>query len=35
LKNEPAPVSEIHFTPGTPFFVKLGVSYFFGARRAQ
>lgn len=23
LKNEPAPVSEIHFTPGTPFFARI------------
>jgi outer membrane receptor protein involved in Fe transport len=29
LKNEAEPVSEIHFTPGTPFFLKAGVSYFF------
>jgi outer membrane receptor protein involved in Fe transport len=29
LKNEPESVSEIHFTPGTPLFVKAGVSYFF------
>jgi outer membrane cobalamin receptor len=28
LRNEPAPVSEIHFTPGTPFFAKLGFTYF-------
>ena len=27
LRNEAEPVSEIHFTPGTPFFVKLGVMY--------
>jgi outer membrane receptor protein involved in Fe transport len=33
LKNEPAPVSEIHFTPGTPFFVKVGMSWFFGERK--
>lgn len=26
LQNEPAPVSEIHFTPGTPFFLRLGFS---------
>lgn len=25
LKNEPQPVSEIHFTPGTPLFIKFGV----------
>ncbi|KAA3438252.1 TonB-dependent receptor [Rufibacter hautae] len=30
LANEVDPVSEIHFTPGTPFFLKLGVSYTFG-----
>lgn len=29
LFNEPAPVSEIHFTPGSPLFLKVGVSYFF------
>jgi hypothetical protein len=29
LKNEPAPVSEIHFTPGTPFFARLNFSVFF------
>ena len=29
LKNELAPVSEIHFTPGTPFFAKLAVTYSF------
>ncbi|MDQ6757590.1 MAG: TonB-dependent receptor, partial [Bacteroidota bacterium] len=29
LKNEPAPVDEIHFTPGTPFAAKLSISYFF------
>jgi TonB-dependent Receptor Plug Domain/CarboxypepD_reg-like domain len=29
LKNEPAPVEEIHFTPGTPFFAKLKFSIFF------
>lgn len=23
LQNEAAPVSEIHFTPGTPFFARL------------
>ncbi|HYE53288.1 MAG TPA: TonB-dependent receptor [Chitinophagaceae bacterium] len=32
LMNEPQPVSEIHFTPGTPFFVKLGVTYHFGRK---
>ncbi|HEY9046507.1 MAG TPA: TonB-dependent receptor, partial [Ohtaekwangia sp.] len=29
LYNEAEPVSEIHFTPGTPFFFKTGVSVFF------
>ncbi len=29
LQNEPSPVSEIHFTPGTPFFAKLRFSIFF------
>ncbi|MBN8650489.1 MAG: TonB-dependent receptor [Cytophagales bacterium] len=29
LFNEVDPVSEIHFTPGTPFFAKLKLSYFF------
>jgi outer membrane receptor protein involved in Fe transport len=29
LFNEAEPVSEIHFTPGTPFFFKAGVSVFF------
>ncbi len=29
LKNEPAPVDEMCFTPGTPFSAKLSVSYFF------
>lgn len=29
LKNEGAPVSEIHFTPGTPFFLKAAFTYFF------
>ena len=29
LKDEADPVSEIHFTPGTPFFMKLKVSFFF------
>jgi outer membrane receptor protein involved in Fe transport len=26
---EPAPVSELHFTPGTPFFWKLSLTYIF------
>ena len=29
LPFETEPVSEIHFTPGTPFFMKASVSYFF------
>jgi hypothetical protein len=29
LQNEPAPVSEIHFTPGTPFFARLSFTIFF------
>ena len=29
LYNEIQPVSEIHFTPGTPFFGKLTYTYFF------
>ncbi len=29
LYNEPAPVSELHFTPGTPFFFKARVAWFF------
>ncbi len=29
LFNEPDPVSEIHFTPGTPFFARLSFTYFF------
>ena len=29
LKNEPTPVSEIHFTPGTPFFAKASFTFFF------
>ncbi|MBD0833144.1 TonB-dependent receptor plug domain-containing protein [Aestuariibaculum sp. TT11] len=29
LFNETAPVEEIHFTPGTPFFMKATVSYRF------
>lgn len=26
LKDEPQPVSEIHFTPGTPLFIKMGLT---------
>jgi len=29
LFDEPAPVSELHYTPGTPFFIKGSVSFFF------
>ena len=29
LYDEAQPVSEIHFTPGTPFFAKVGFTYFF------
>ncbi|HEY0676842.1 MAG TPA: TonB-dependent receptor [Chitinophagaceae bacterium] len=29
LRNEPQSVSEIHFTPGTPFFIKITASYLF------
>lgn len=29
LTSEPEPVSEIHFTPGTPFFARLSLSWFF------
>ena len=29
LQNEAAPVSEIHFTPGTPFFARAGFTLFF------
>lgn len=29
LQQEPAPVSEIHFTPGTPFFARASLSFFF------
>lgn len=29
LQNEGDPVSEIHFTPGTPFFAKASVTLFF------
>jgi len=29
LRNEPNSVDELHFTPGTPFFVKLNASVFF------
>jgi hypothetical protein len=26
LRGEPGPVTEVHFTPGTPFFIKAGLS---------
>ena len=29
LMDESSPVSEIHFTPGTPLFIKAGISFFF------
>ena len=29
LQNETSPVSEIHFTPGSPFFLKAHVSFYF------
>ena len=29
LRDETAPVSEIHFTPGNPFFLKATFTYFF------
>lgn len=29
LQNEAEPVSEIHYTPGTPFFIKAGITLFF------
>jgi len=29
LRNEQEPVSELHFTPGTPFMIKAGLSYKF------
>jgi hypothetical protein len=29
LKNETMPVSEIHFTPGTPRFIKAGITFRF------
>lgn len=29
LKGEAAPVEEIHFTPGTPFFARLSVTWFW------
>ena len=29
LKNEINPVTELHFTPGTPFFIKAKLAVFF------
>ena len=29
LKNESNSVTELHFTPGTPFFLKANVAFFF------
>ncbi|MBK8787437.1 MAG: TonB-dependent receptor plug domain-containing protein [Chitinophagaceae bacterium] len=29
LRNEPAPVTELHYTPGTPFFARLKLAVFF------
>lgn len=29
LREEPSPVNELHFTPGSPFFLKGSVTYFF------
>lgn len=29
LRNEPEPVTEIHYTPGTPFFLKGGILFRF------
>ena len=29
LKDEPAPVTELHFTPGIPFFARLKLAVFF------
>jgi len=29
LKEESQPVEEIHFTPGTPFFARLSLTFFF------
>ena len=29
LKKEAQPVSELHYTPGTPFFAKLNVAFYF------
>ncbi len=29
LRNEPAPVTELHYTPGTPFFARVKLAFFF------
>jgi outer membrane cobalamin receptor len=29
LKNESVPVDELHYTPGTPFFIKGSIAFFF------
>ena len=29
LRNEPSPVTELNFTPGTPFFARLKFAVFF------
>jgi hypothetical protein len=29
LRNETAPVDELHYTPGTPFYLKINASVFF------
>ena len=29
LRNEPAPMDELHFTPGNPFFIKAKLAVFF------
>ena len=29
LRNEPAPVTELHYTPGTPFFARIKLAVFF------
>lgn len=29
LQNEPLPVTELHFTPGTPFFARVKIAVFF------
>ncbi len=32
LRGEAAPITEICFTPGTPFFARLSLTYFFGKK---